>query len=136
MKLSKSTIAATFAAVLIGGLSIGPASAAFRNNEHTLTEFTGDGGSKLNGSITVYDDGDSLVNASEIIEWSYTSDLKVLLLFNSRDRSSTLTSTGDDGGFAIGGDSLDFDFRMGATALPRTVILACSAAYGRTGQCD
>ena len=43
MKLTKSTIAATFAALLIGGLSINPASAAVRNtishidiNEHIL----------------------------------------------------------------------------------------------------
>ncbi len=40
MKLSKSTIAATFAAVLIGGLSIGPASAAVRNNEQSDKSFS------------------------------------------------------------------------------------------------
>ena len=50
MKLTKCTIAATFAAVLIGGIVIGPASAAVRNeishfdiNEYVLNlELNGD----------------------------------------------------------------------------------------------
>jgi hypothetical protein len=64
MKLTKNTIAATFAALLIGGLSISPASAKVHENGRVPT--ASHAGFEVN-SVSFYNDGRSAPDKSQPI---------------------------------------------------------------------
>jgi hypothetical protein len=65
MKLTKTTIAATFAALLIGGLAISPASAKVHDGNGRVPTATG-AGFELNGD-TSYRDGRTAPEGSQPI---------------------------------------------------------------------
>jgi hypothetical protein len=65
MKLTKNTIAATFAAILIGGLSISPAAAKVHNDNGRVPTTT-HAGFESNG-VSFYNDGRSAPEKSQPI---------------------------------------------------------------------
>ena len=76
--------------------------------QYTLSQFTGIGGSVLNGSITVDDqDMDGEVTSLEITAWDFMSTGKVDFIFSNKGVGSDLICDGDKGAcFAIGANSL------------------------------